>query len=117
MQFSRLMLIYTSPLYWEPDPLGYSERIRDFLLDLLDPAKPGFAALGVTISDSNETRWLEGEEGPLLIRKLFSEIWVPQAYRQISWGDTAGRQVFVELIKHKAQLFLDLKRLDACLET
>lgn len=116
MQFSEVMMLHTAPTYWEayPGPVFHSERIRDFLGDLLDPAKPGIGRLRL---GGTQTDWLSADNGPAGIAALFENNW-HLAAQIVAAYPTASREVFdAYLARHVAVVFFDAQRLQACLES
>lgn len=78
MEFSNLMLLYTVPLYRKPSPFHYAQQLRDFLGDLLDPDKPGYAALLPAMPGSGDgPDWLEGEKAVTWVSEAFTHCWKP----------------------------------------
>lgn len=57
MQFTELMMLYTTPLYWEPSASFHARQLKEFLLYLLDPEKPGYGVL----LDESTSYWHEDD--------------------------------------------------------
>lgn len=116
MQFTRLALSSTVPLYWEPDPIGYARKLRDFLENLLDPEKPGYGAFGLINPDAQEqVEWLVGREALEQVRLIHTEVWEKWAEILAGRGKPVSEAVFRELVRHPVRLFIDAVRLYASL--
>jgi hypothetical protein len=73
VRFTRLMLLHTRPMYWEPRPVYHSERLKDLLIHLLDPQKPGYAA----VVQQGDIEWKVGNQAISLVQTAYEELWLP----------------------------------------
>ncbi|HEX9988799.1 MAG TPA: hypothetical protein VGE45_10030 [Chloroflexia bacterium] len=120
MQFTELMLIYTLPIFWNEPPEDAPRRaslLRDFLLFLLDPDRPGTGALNsYGVSNTTKPNWFpDGKISSEWVRATYDTVWKPQA-EALSVARLTGSQALEEHRKSRAELFLDRERLVACLE-
>jgi hypothetical protein len=111
VRFTRLMLLHTRPMYWEPRPVYYSERLKDFLIHLLDRQKPGYAAVLL----QGDTEWKVGDQAISLVRTVYERLWLPLSV-QLSVSQISSQLAFRGLVQHKMGIFLDSDRFLACCE-
>lgn len=117
MEFTNLMLLYTVPLYWEPRPIFHADRLREFLLFLLDPQKPGLARLGIPIAPGRTCQWLSERDASDWVEQTYQRVWLRGGQWLQQYGKAVGEQVFDQLFtEHKAELFMDRERFKACWE-
>ncbi|HEC23565.1 MAG TPA: hypothetical protein ENI95_11700 [Chloroflexi bacterium] len=117
MDFTSLMLLRSTPLYWGPRPLFHARQLRDFLLFILDPEKPGFAALGIISPDNAGSRdWLSPREGSLWVDEVTRRVWLSGGTLLKEHGDAISEWVFHEFLGFRADLFIDRRRFEACLQ-
>jgi hypothetical protein len=109
VRFTRLMLLHTRPMYWEPRPVYHSERLRDFLIHLLDSQKPGYAAVLL----QGDTEWKVGKQAVTLVQTVYEEVWLPLSV-QLSVSQISSQLAFLGLVQHKMEIFLDSERFLAC---
>jgi hypothetical protein len=109
VRFTRLMLLHTRPMYWEPRPVYHSERLRDFLIHLLGPQKPGYAAVLL----QGDTEWKVGNQAVTLVQTVYQEVWLPRSV-QLSVSKISSQQAFQLFAQHEMEIFLDSKRFLAC---
>jgi hypothetical protein len=109
VRFTRLMLLHTRPMYWEPRPVYHSEQLRDFLIHLLDPQKPGYAAVLLR----GDTEWKVGNQAISLVRTAYERLWLPLS-RLLKDSQISSQQAFQLFDRHKMEIFLDSKRFLAC---
>jgi molecular chaperone GrpE (heat shock protein) len=109
VRFTRLMLLHTLPMYWEPRPVYHSEQLRDFLIHLLDPQKPGYAAVLLR----GDTEWKVGNQAISLVRTAYERLWLPLS-RLLKDSQISSQQAFQLFDRHKMEIFLDSKRFLAC---
>jgi hypothetical protein len=118
VRFTRLMLLHTLPMYWEPRPVYHSERLRDFLIHLLDPQKPGYAAV-VQQDDievqQDDIEWKVGNQAVTLVQTVYQEVWLPLSV-QLSVSQISSQLACLGLVQHKMEIFLDSDRFLACCE-
>jgi hypothetical protein len=96
-------------MYWEPRPVYHSEQLRDFLIHLLDPQKPGYAAVLL----QGDTEWKVGNQAVTLVQTVYQEVWLPRSV-QLSVSQISSQQAFQLFAQHKMEIFLDSKRFLAC---
>lgn len=119
MQFTELMMLYTAPLYWGPSPSFYAQQLKYLLLHLLDPKKPGFGRLKAHSSsgDDDTFGWRKNDQDAVQwILDTYEEVWLPGAKLLEEQGQVASEHVFNFYVRHRAEMFLDEKRLAACLD-
>jgi len=116
LEFNNLMLLYTVPLYWEPRPLFHAQQLREFLLHLLDPRKPGFAALGIPGKGQPSYTWLYGDQAVTSVQQIYKEVWLQGSQLLQQFGKAVNEQVFHQFIDCKLQVFLTGEKLWACME-
>jgi hypothetical protein len=109
VRFTRLMLLHTRPMYWESRPVYYSERLRDFLIHLLDSRKPGYAAVLL----KGDTEWKVGNQAISLVRTAYERLWLPLS-RLLKDSQISSQQAFQLFDQHKMEIFLDSERFLAC---
>lgn len=114
MEFTNLMLLYTVPLYWEPRPTEHPVCLQEFLKFLLDPGKPGTAALGILRSSRRACDWVSGQNALQWVDDTFSEVWAPSGELLKQYGKAIGEQVFHTFVEHRAEVFMDKARFEAC---
>jgi len=118
LEFQRLMLLYTLPLYWSPRPVFHARRLKDFLAFLLDPTKAGFAALGIRESrDSSSFQWLYGDDTIRWINTTFNDLWQPYSENIERFGRGFAEEAFHAFVQKKAEIFMDGERFLACYES
>jgi hypothetical protein len=113
MQFTELMMLQTSPLHWEPNPLLYAQGLKDFLRYLVDPEKPGRGAL----LDQRASKWQEADGASRWIDVAHEKVWQPGAQALEDHGRAISEYVFHAYNERKAVVFLDEERLSTCLNT
>lgn len=106
VNFSRLALVYTDPVYWRANPSGLASGLYRFLYDCLT-AKEGRAWLGIDRQE-NSARWLEGEDALNWLQETNSQLWTPIAVR-LAQGMEA-QEAFHLLTRRRATLFMDKQR-------
>jgi hypothetical protein len=111
VRFTRLMLLHTRPMYWEPRPVYHSERLKDFLIHLLDPQKPGYAA----VVQQGDIEWKVGNQAISLVRTAYEGLWLPLS-RLLKDSQISSQQAFQLFAQHKMEIFLDSERFLACCE-
>jgi hypothetical protein len=111
VRFTRLMLLHTRPMYWEPRPVYHSERLKDFLIHLLDPQKPGYAA----VVQQGDIEWKVGNQAISLVRTAYEGLWLPLS-RLLEDSQISSQQAFQLFAQHKMEIFLDSDRFLACCE-
>ena len=109
VRFKRLMLLHTRPTYWESRPVYHSERLKDFLIHLLDPQKPGYAAVLL----QGDTEWKVGNQAISLVRTAYERLWLPLS-RLLKDSQISSQQAFQLFDQHKMEIFLDSERFLAC---
>jgi len=112
VRFTRLMLLHTRPMYWEPRPVYHSERLKDFLIHLLDPQKPGYAAV---VQQGDNIEWKVGNQAISLVRTAYEELWLPLS-KLLKDSQISSQQAFQLFAQRKMEIFLDSKRFLACCE-
>jgi len=111
VRFTRLMLLHTRPMYWESRPVYHSEQLRDFLIHLLDPQKPGYAAVLL----KGDTEWKVGDQAISLVRTAYEILWLPLS-RLLKDSQISSQLACLGLVQHKMEIFLDSDRFLACCE-
>lgn len=91
--------------------------MREFLKFLLDPGKPGTAALGILKSSRRACDWVFGDDALQWVDDTFSEVWAPGGERLRQYGKATGEQVFHTFVEHRAEVFLDKARFEACVRS
>lgn len=117
MEFSNLMLLYTVPLYWEPRPTEHPVCLREFLKFLLDPGKQGTAALGILRSSRGACDWVFGDDALGWVDDTFGEVWAPGGELLRQYGKAVSEQVFHTFVEHRAEVFMDKARFEACVDS
>lgn len=113
VQFSNLMLLRASPLYWrEIYAPVYAQRMREFLLHLLNPEMPGFAALRVPL----EYSWRYGKEAASLVEEVYNEAWLKDNELLQKSHKAVIEEVYQKFEHRKLEVFLNGQRLWACAE-
>lgn len=110
MRLTELMLLYTSPIHWERSPSTNALNLKNFLIHMLDPAKPGLGSLGVSTAN-----WLSGDDAIRWIEHTYQEVWSPGARVLETSGSAMSEEVFYRYEEHRCEVFLDEERLEACL--
>jgi hypothetical protein len=89
-------------MYWEPRPVYHSERLRDFLIHLLDPQKPGYAAVLL----QGDIEWKVGNQAISLVRTAYEGLWLPLS-RLLKDSQISSQQAFLAFFSTKWKSFLD----------
>jgi competence protein ComGC len=116
MEFQRVMLLYTLPLYWTPRPVFHADRLREFLRYLLDPHHGGQAWLGIRRAGSSRSLdWYTGDDALRWVDTTYQQVWWPWSKGITSHGRDFAERTFDEFVEHKAEIFIDALRFRACL--
>src|SRR5918999_2193059 len=107
MQFTELMLLHTTPLFWEVSPSSYAQQLKELLLDMLDPGRPGRG----TLLAQDASGWREDDNAVKWINSTYEHVWLEGASKLEAGGDGVSKNVFNLYAKHKANVFLDDERL------
>lgn len=117
MKFTELMVLHSSPVYWNDTPPNTApanaKGLHDFLLDLLDADKAGACTLYVVEPDRNRSAWLDPDAACQWVRTTFASVWRPGA-EAIEGGTASSEAVYDNYVRHRAEVFLDDERLRAC---
>jgi hypothetical protein len=113
IQFSELIVLLTTPLFWEPRSPFYADKLQEFLLFLVAENKPGYGAL----LDRSTSSWHSGDDAVPWLQDAYREVWLPgaESLEASGYDQVESSRVFNHYTDHEAVVFLDKERLEACI--
>jgi hypothetical protein len=110
---SKLSLYFTAPSYWID---GQARNLREFLTFLIEPSRPGVAALGISASSDDAGEggfaWLQAAEALAHVASCYENTWLPAE----TDPDPHEDALLNDLVSTKATIFMDQARFEACRE-
>lgn len=116
MRFRDVLMIHSSPMYWNVNPMEHAAGVAGLVDFLISPQRPGVGALGIASAESaGEWQWLGDDEADAWLAQTYREQWLPLSDR-FGTGELSPRPTANELNQHRCRVFFDQRRLLACLE-